>query len=332
MKTLPAAFGIDHLDPQLTQEILEAMQEVEKRLDTYLTQKDLFTSTMSKHLMLAGGKRIRPFLTLLSAQFGPEGINSKVIDAAVVTELTHLATLYHDDVMDNADLRRGTATAHALWGNNAAILTGDLLLAKASLIISALGGEALGIQAQTFERLCLGQLHESVAPPSDEDPYEYHLQVILDKTGSLIATAGEYGAMFAGANRKTRGILRAYGEKVGTAFQLVDDIIDVTSDSDQSGKVRGTDLKEGIPTLPVLLLEKKGNPAELKVIKAAENGTDEQVQAAIALLSESEETQQAWNIARKYAQEAKDLLDPLPDNSAKKALQDFAMAMVERDK
>ncbi|MFT4245848.1 MAG: polyprenyl synthetase family protein [Micrococcaceae bacterium] len=324
-------FGLDNIDAELGAELLNTMQKVEQRLDEVLTQKDFFTNQTSKHLMKAGGKRVRPMLTILSSKFGATDFNEQdVIDAAVAVELTHLASLYHDDVMDSAELRRGTETAHVLWGNNAAILTGDILFAKASIIVSALGSEALGLQSRTFERLCLGQLHETIGPQGDEDPHEHYLQVISDKTSSLIAMASEFGAMFSGVDKDAREILRQYGEKVGTAFQLADDIIDVTSTKKQSGKNIGTDLREGVPTLPTLLLRKADDKTAIAAIDA-DLSSDEALQEAIEVLANHEVTKQAWDIAYQWANDARDILAPLPDNAAKQALQDFAIAVVERD-
>lgn len=140
----------------------------------------------------SGGKRIRPVLTLLTAQLG-EGNNHAVITAAQAVEITHLASLYHDDVMDEAEMRRGVPSAQNVWGNSVAILTGDLLFARASKLVAGLGEGAIKLQADTFERLCLGQLHETIGPRPGDDPIEHYLQVLADKTGSLIAAAAQMG-------------------------------------------------------------------------------------------------------------------------------------------
>src|SRR5690554_2878562 len=229
---------------------------VEERLRDAVAQSDRLANATSRHLVDAGGKRLRPLLTLLTAQLG-DGHRPEVLDAAVVVELTHLATLYHDDVMDSAPLRRGAPSAHEVWGNSVAILTGDLLFARASGIVADLGPEAVRIQAATFERLCLGQLHETVGPELEEDPVEHYLQVLADKTGSLIATSARFGAMFAGCDATTVQQVTNYGELAGVAFQLADDVIDVVSDAATTGKTPGTDLREGVPTMPVLLLRQR---------------------------------------------------------------------------
>ena len=183
-----------------------------------------------------------------------------VVPAAVVVELTHLATLYHDDVMDEAAIRRGAVSANARWGNSIAILTGDFLFARASDILADLGPECVRIQARTFERLVHGQIRETVGPDEDGDPIEHHLRVLADKTGSLIGTSARFGAMLAGADEEIAEILTRYGERIGVAFQLSDDLLDVVSETGQSGKTPGTDLREGVATLPALLLSRTTDP------------------------------------------------------------------------
>src|SRR5690606_31107077 len=157
-----------------------------------------------------------------------------IVTAACVVELTHLASLYHDDVMDEADLRRGAESANARWDNLVAILTGDYLFAKSSELTADLGADAVRVQAVTFRRLVEGQILETLGPQGDEDPLEHYLRVIAGKTGSLIATSALYGARFSGASVEIEEALTAYGEKVGVAFQLSDDILDVASESAES--------------------------------------------------------------------------------------------------
>jgi len=257
------------------------------------------------------------------------------VQAAVVVELTHLATLYHDDVMDFAPFRRGAPTAHEVWGNSVAVLTGDLIFARASILVSELGGRALGIQARTFERLCLGQLHETVGPRPDEDPVEHYLSVIADKTGSLVAASGQFGAIFSGADEAFEDILVEYGEKVGVAFQLADDVIDVTGAKVKSGKSPGTDLREGVPTLPVLLLRKAaadGDQSAVDLLQLIDGdlSSDEALAAAVAGLREHPVTAESWVVARRWAHEAIAALDPLPEGVVKESLSNFALAVVDR--
>ncbi|MGO4423367.1 polyprenyl synthetase family protein, partial [Streptomyces sp. MCAF7] len=218
------------------------------------TKSDVpFITGAAQHLMRAGGKRFRPLLVLLAAQFG-DPYAPGVVPSAVVVELTHLATLYHDDVMDEADVRRGVASANARWGNSVAVLTGDFLFARASHILADLGPEAVRIQAEAFERLVTGQILETAGPRDGQDPIEHYLDVLQGKTGSLVAVSGRFGAMMSGADESVVSILTQYGERLGIAFQLADDVLDIASDSHESGKTPGTDLREGIATLPVLHL------------------------------------------------------------------------------
>src|SRR6478752_2362904 len=258
-----------------------------------------------------------------------------VVQAAVVVELKPPAPLFHDDVMDSAPFRRGAPTAHEVWGNSVAVLTGDLIFARASILVSELGSRALGIQARTFERLCLGQLHETVGPRPDEDPVEHYLSVIADKTGSLVAASGQLGAIFSGADPDFEALLVEYGEKVGVAFQLADDVIDVTGVKVKSGKSPGTDLREGVPTLPVLLLRNAArdgdqSAVELLTLIDGDLSSDEALAAAVAGLREHPVTAQSWTVAREWAAEAIAALQPLPEGVVKDSLTSFAHAVVER--
>lgn len=246
---LPAGFELIAADPKLGPQILSSLARIEERLAEAIAQTDHLADVASRHLLSAGGKRVRPLLALLSAAVDGE-INDEVIEAAVVVELTHLATLYHDDVMDDAPKRRGVDSAQMIWGNSVAILTGDLIFSRASLLVSELGTRPMKIQSQTFERLVLGQLFETTGPREGQDLLDHYIAVIEGKTGSLIAAAGEYGSLLSGASEDVISMVKAYGELVGVAFQLADDVIDIVSDGKTSGKTRGTDLREGVPTLP----------------------------------------------------------------------------------
>lgn len=321
------------VDKNLVKSIQSGLENVETALVEAVTHTDPVANVASRHLLEAGGKRLRPVLVLLGASLG-DAKSEEVIKAAVVVELTHLATLYHDDVMDRAPVRRGVPTAHEVWGNSVAILTGDLLFARASQIVSRLGGKALTLQADTFERLCLGQLHETLGPQNNEDPIEHYLQVLADKTGSLIAASAELGVVYGGAPDEYREPLRIYGEKVGVAFQLIDDVIDILSD--ESGKTPGTDLRAGVPTLPTLLLRAQANSDSkaLELVEIIDAGLedDAQLAKAVALLRAHPALEQAYQAAKSWADDAVLALAPLPDSPVKDALRVFAEAVVERQK
>jgi heptaprenyl diphosphate synthase len=334
VSAVTASLDLPVADSALADSIRTGLAAVEKRLHEAVQQTDQLADTASRHLVEAGGKRVRPMLTLLAAHLG-DGDQDEVLKAAVVVELTHLATLYHDDVMDSAAVRRGAAAAHQIWGNTVAILTGDLLFARASRIVADLGPDAVRIQASTFERLCIGQMHETVGPAADEDPVKHYLQVLGDKTGSLIATAGRFGAMFGGCSDDVVKTMITYGELVGVAFQLADDVIDLASASADSGKTPGTDLREGVPTLPVLLARRAaadGDATAQHVVDLldADLTEDAALAAAVAALNEHPVMDAARDEATRWAQEAIETLAPLPASPAKAALRQFAEAVVDR--
>ena len=254
------------LDRELEARLSARMDEVEKALHDHVESEAPFVTEAARHLMEAGGKRFRPLLCFLAAETG-DARSEGVLTAACVVELTHLASLYHDDVMDEAALRRGAESANARWDNHVAILTGDFLFSKSSELTASLGAEAVRIQAQTFTRLVEGQILETLGPGPADDALAHYLRVVAGKTGSLIATSARYGAMFAGAPVEVVDALTSYGEKVGVAFQLSDDILDIASESAESGKTPGTDLREGVPTLPVLIARKSEDPADARLLE-----------------------------------------------------------------
>lgn len=328
---MPSLVGSGPLDEALQ----PRLALVEERLRDAVAQSDRLADATSRHLVNAGGKRLRPALALLTAHLG-DASRPEVVDAAVVVELTHLATLYHDDVMDSAPTRRGAPAAHEVWGNSVAILTGDLLFARASSVVAGLGPQAVRIQAETFERLCLGQLHETVGPSAEDDPVEFYLQVLADKTGSLIATSARFGAMFAGCAPAVVQQVTRYGELAGVAFQLADDVIDVRSDAATTGKTPGTDLREGVATMPVLLLRRRvaaGGSAEDAALLAAIDGdlsSDEALAAVVAQLGTHAVVDETAALAANWSARAIEAIDNLPEGDVKGSLVAFAQALVAR--
>jgi heptaprenyl diphosphate synthase len=322
-------------EPALDDAVRAGLAQVEVRLRDAVGQADRLADDASRHLVLAGGKRVRPMLTLIAGHLGDPS-RPEILQAAVVVELTHLATLYHDDVMDSAPLRRGAPSAHAVWGNTVAILTGDLLFARASRVVAELGVEAVQLQAATFERLCLGQLHETVGPRPGDDAVEHYIRVLSDKTGSLIATSARFGAMFAGCDRPVLDVVAAYGEKVGVAFQLADDVIDLASNGATSGKTPGTDLREHVPTLPVLLLRRhvarSGDLRSRQLLDLLDGDlSDDRVLAdAVTRLAAHPATDRARDEAVRWARAAVEALEPLPPSAANDALRAYAEALVAR--
>lgn len=328
--------GLPLDDEELITRLQPRMAEIEERLAVAVRGADELVDEPLGHLAAAGGKRMRPALTLLTAELG-QGHAARVRDSAVAVELTHLATLYHDDVMDSAAMRRGTQAVHEVWGNTVAILTGDLLFARASRLVAELGPEAVRMHAETFERLCLGQLHETLGPAESEDPIAHYLQVLADKTGSLIATAAKYGALFSGAEAQLAELLGRYGEKLGVAFQLADDVIDLASEAEVTGKTPGTDLREGVATMPVLLLRRREAEGRLDevgadVLRGLERdlGDDAALEAVVAQLRGHEVVDEARELAQSWAHDAVAELEPVPAGAIKQALVNFAELMVDR--
>ena len=323
--------GIPDIDPALEKELLASMAEVESFLRAAIEGKYPLVIETSRHLVDAGGKRLRPLLTLIAAHFGNPKAKG-IIEAAVVCELTHLGTLYHDDVMDEAPLRRGVASANNRWNNTVAILTGDYLFAKTSQLLADLGPEAVRLQALTFERLVIGQITETQGSSSGKTQLEHYLSVVADKTGSLISASARYGAMISGADLKIMDALTKFGEEIGIVFQLADDIIDIASDSKESGKTPGTDLREGVPTLVTLFILESDDPAdsELKKILSAPITDEVIVQEVILKLRNHSALTSSRELVAKYGQSAQEHLKTLPDGAAKAALVGLSQAVISR--
>ncbi|MEE1803757.1 polyprenyl synthetase family protein [Streptomyces sp. NPDC101062] len=333
--TVVGPFGLSVRDQALEADVQTGLAAVEAGLLDATKSEVPFITEAAQHLVRAGGKRFRPLLVMLASQFG-DPYAPGVVPAAVVVELTHLATLYHDDVMDEAEVRRGVESANARWDNSVAVLTGDFLFARASHILADLGPEAVRIQAQAFERLVTGQILETAGPRGGIDPVSHYLDVIGGKTGSLIAVAGRFGAVMSGADETVVDILTQYGERLGIAFQLADDFLDIASDSHESGKTPGTDLREGIPTLPVLLLraqaEQHGRPEDLALVELLDGdlADDGRLTEALRLLRAHPALEQARRDTVRYAEEARAALAPLPECYAKSALMELCDAVVHR--
>ena len=316
-------------------EVSDGLSQVEKALREAARAQHALLDETSAYLIDAGGKRFRATLVLLAAQFGNPR-DPRVVPAAVAIELTHLATLYHDDVMDEADVRRGSASANSRWDNSVAILTGDFLFARAARIRADLGGEAIRIQADTFAQLVSGQIAETVGPRPGQDPLDHYMRVVRDKTASLIATAGRFGAMFSGAPSGVVSRVAPACHALGVAFQLSDDILDVASESAQSGKTPGTDLREGVRTLPVLhALRAAGadgsRPDRLHELLGTADLTDPLLHAeALALLRAHPAMEAARADLRHWAGTARDQIAGLPDVPARAAFEALCDFVVQR--
>jgi len=324
--------GVDFGDPVFAESVRDGVARIEELMDTELGKADELMAEAVQHLFLAGGKRFRPLFTVLSARLGPEPDAWQVTVAGAVIEMVHLATLYHDDVMDEAQMRRGAPSANARWSNNIAILAGDYLFATASRLVSWLGPEAVRIIADTFALLVTGQMRETRGTAEEVDSVEHYLKVVYEKTACLIAASGRLGATFSGADDDQIERLSRLGGIVGTAFQISDDIIDIDSEPDESGKIPGTDLREGVHTLPVLYaLRETGPDADrLRELLSGPVDNDDAVAEALALLRASDGITKARDTVAQYAVRAREELAWLPDVAGRRALASLVDYTVNR--
>jgi len=324
--------GVDFGDPVFAESVRDGVARIEEMIATELRSGDELMTEAVLHLFEAGGKRFRPLFTVLSAQIGPDPHAWQVTVGGAVLELVHLATLYHDDVMDEAQMRRGVPSANARWGNNIAILAGDYLFATASRLVSQLGPDAVRIIAETFALLVTGQMRETKGAGGADDAVAHYLKVVAEKTACLIAASGQFGGTFAGANADQVERLSRIGAIVGTVFQISDDIIDISSDPDESGKLPGTDLREGVHTLPVLYaLEETGPAADrLREILKGPVTDDEILAEALTLLRSSGGIAAAKATVAQYAAQARAELAGLPDVPGRRALASLVDYTVNR--
>jgi heptaprenyl diphosphate synthase len=326
-----SSLGIPGLAPALELELKESMKRVEDLLFTHIQGDYPLVEETSRHLVAAGGKRLRPLLTILASHYGDKN-KFGIIESAAVCELTHVATLYHDDVMDEAPLRRGVESANNRWGNTVAILTGDYLFAKVSALLADIGPEAVRLQASTFERLVIGQIMETQGPQNGEAPLAHYMQVVADKTGSLISASARFGAMVSGAPNEVKETLTVFGEKIGIAFQLADDIIDIASESHESGKTPGTDLREGVPTLVTLNVMNSSNPHDQELIELlkAPIKNEAVVSQVLRTLRTHDALAQSREQLLEIARDARTALGPLPVNDVTGALFSLCDAIIDR--
>jgi heptaprenyl diphosphate synthase len=318
-------------DPALAADLAAGLEQVEDGMHEAARAQNELLDEASAYGIDAGGKRFRATLVLLASHFG-DPHDPRIVPAAVAIELTHLATLFHDDVMDEAEVRRGWASANSRWSNSIAILSGDYLFARASSILADLGPEAVRIQAETFSRLVAGQIAETVGAKPGQDAVEHYMEVVTGKTASLIATAGHFGAMFSGASPELVTAMGSACAALGVAFQLSDDILDITSESLQSGKTPGTDLREGVRSLPVLhaLRTASQNDARLVELLGTDLSDPDLLTEALGLLRKHQGMDLARADVRYWASQSRELISALPDVPARTALAELCDFMVER--
>ena len=310
---------------------------VEDKLHAQVGSSHAFVDQAARYLLSAGGKRFRPLLVALTGHLG-DHTRPELVDAGVIVELVHLATLYHDDVIDEAPARRGTPSANHRWDNTVAILTGDYLFACASALSADLGVEVTRIMASTLASLCEGQIREvqgsmsALLPdvPTVDPTLEHYLDVVSGKTASLIETSCRYGALLSGVDGDGVEAAARYGWNVGMAFQLSDDILDIASDHEDSGKTPGTDLKEGVRTLPVLYALADEPDGELAALLTEGVPDDAQVARALELLRGSDVLDRSRAAAADYVAAAIADLERFGDRPIVTALTRLAEYALDR--
>ncbi len=329
---MTSALPVDFPDTAGEADVADGLAAVESVIRETARAEEALLTEASLHLIDAGGKRFRAMLVLLAGQFG-DPRDQRLAPAAAAIELTHLATLFHDDVMDEAAIRRGHPSANSRWDNTVAILTGDFLFARASRILADLGAEAIRIQTETFARLVSGQVAETIGPRPGEDPLDHYWRVVTEKTGSLIATSGRFGAMFSGAPQQIADQVELACAALGVAFQVSDDILDISSETGQSGKTPGTDLREGVQSLPVLHARRSGELGgeRLRELLASGPLTDGAEHAeALALLRAHPAMKETRADLIRWTDRAREHVLALPPGPARSAFEQLCDFVVER--
>ena len=314
--------------------VWDRMATVEGRLLEVTNADDPYLTKIFQHLLVAGGKRFRPLLALLAAEFGTstEPQNRRPVEAGVAVELIHVGSLYHDDVIDESDTRRGAPSANANWTNTVAILAGDFLLAKASEVAATyLSQEAVRVLAVTYAELVVGQSRELQLVDSLQHSTSEYERVIGGKTASLIRTSARLGAMAADAEPDVVETLTDWAWELGMVFQLSDDALDLVANETILGKPAGSDIREGTFTLPVLAAIAAPDGERLRQLLDRPRPYDEEVVTkAIEHLRNGGWVDQAIDAALSRTHRAQSLLRSLPDVPARQILVDLGSYLVNR--
>jgi heptaprenyl diphosphate synthase len=321
--------GLEAPDPTLEREIRARLDEVEAALEKAVRADSDMLAETAQYLLAAGGKRFRPMLVLLSGYCG-DPTDPRLVPGSVSIELVHQATLYHDDVIDEADARHAVPSANSRWSNTVAILTGDYLFAKASEISTDLGTDICALLARTIATLCDGQIREVEAAGRLEQTEDQYLEVIRRKTGALIATSCRLGGMLSDAPAESLDVLEEYGEALGLAFQLSDDIMDLTASSQTLGKEPGQDLREGVYTLPVLHALAGPRGSELREVLGDGPPDGDRVDRALEIVRAPGDLAHARTAVVAEVDRAHGLLEHLPEGPARTALGQLAEFLAAR--
>lgn len=306
-------------------------RRVEVAMLAAVQTSDAHLTELASHLIVAGGKRLRPMVAVVAGQLGGAAATDDVVSGGVACELVHLGSLYHDDVIDESDTRRGVETVNARWGNQRAILAGDFLLARASEIAASLGTEVAGLLARTIAWLCEGEIEQLRHMFDPDRPEESYYSSIANKTAVLFSSAAQIGAIVAGLDRATIEAAGEWGRAYGMVFQIVDDLLDIVDTSERLGKPAGHDMEEGVYTLPVLrtLALGHGIGDELRSLLGGPLSLVER-DKALAIVRSNEGVESALTTARRFADEAAALAGQLPVGGPADALAAAPRALVEQ--
>lgn len=306
-------------------EVREDLKVVEQEIKAFVQSPDPLLTQTSMHLLNAGGKRLRPAFALLAGKFYNYD-RDKLLPLAVALELIHMASLVHDDVVDDSMTRRGTPTVKANWGNRISMHTGDYLFAKSLILISQFKEPLISrVLADTSVKMCEGEIHQISTSYSPDQNWRDYFYRIKRKTALLIAASCQLGAVAVGAPEKEHKKLRMYGHQIGMAFQITDDILDMVADEKTLGKPIGSDLRQGILTMPVIYsLEKSSKRGRLRELIQITEKTEEQVKEAIEIIKEAGGIEFSFQAALRYIEKAKKNLHDLPDKPIKNTFYNIA--------
>ena len=322
--------GLEAPDPSLEREVRARLDDVEVALEKAVRADSDMLAETSQYLLKAGGTRFRPMLVLLAGYFG-DARDPRLVPGSVSIELVHQATLYHDDVIDEAVARHGVQAANVRWTNTVAILTGDYLFARASEISTDLGTDICALLARTIATLCDGQIREVEAAGRLDQTEGAYMEIIRRKTGTLIATSCRLGGMLSDAPVDSLDVLEEFGEALGLAFQLSDDIMDLVASERELGKEPGQDLREGVFTLPVLhALGSGAHGDELRELLSSGRAEEAGLPRALEIVRSPENLAHSRAAVVAEVDRARELAGRLPEGTARTALVQLAEYLAAR--
>jgi heptaprenyl diphosphate synthase len=307
------------------------LNRVEEQLYAIIDTGNPFLKDASEHLIKAGGKRLRPAFVLLSGSFFLDDLEY-LIPMAVSLELVHMATLVHDDVIDNSPYRRGRPTVKAVYGNRLSVYSGDYLLAKSLALAASYGrDDVISLMAQASVRLCEGEITQMQTCYDVDQEYKDYLKRIEQKTALLMSLSCHLGALLAGGSPEMVRILKAYGLYLGMAFQIIDDILDFTADQAVLGKPTGSDLRQGIITLPALFALRHSQGERLRAIIENPEKLEQEAESALNMVKASGGIEYSYQIAQRFVDKARQRLVKLEDSQARNLLDSLASFVCDRD-